>query len=138
MKIVYFTSTGNTEIMANAIARGIERAGKTAELITVDAADASMLESESAFALGCPAMGVENLEESYMEPLVAELEGKVTGKTILLFGSYGWGDGQWMRDWVARMEASGAKVLGGENAIANYAPTDEASLEVLGETLANV
>jgi len=138
MKIIYFTATGNTEMMANAVARGIEQAGKSAELITVDSASADMLDNEKAFALGCPAMGSETLEESYMEPLVSELESKVSGKTILLFGSYGWGDGEWMREWVKRMENAGATVIGGVDAIANYAPTDETSLEEFGAKLASL
>ena len=74
------------------------------------------------FALGCSAMGAEELEESEMEPFVAELEGKVSGKKILLFGSYGWGDGEWMRSWVERMTAAGAEMAEPEGVIANETP----------------
>lgn len=80
------------------------------------------LAGEDVFALGCSAMGAEELEESEMEPFVAELEGKVSGKKILLFGSYGWGDGEWMRSWCDRMKAAGAELVEEEGVIANEAP----------------
>ena len=96
--------------------------------------------NETAFALGCPAMGAEVLEESEMEPFVTELEASVSGKTIGLFGSYGWGDGEWMRDWVDRMTAAGATVAGGEGVICQDAPDDDAKAdcEALGKSLAAV
>ena len=89
------------------------------------------------FALGCPAMGAEVLEESEMEPFVEELEKSVSGKKIGLFGSYGWGDGQWMRDWEERMKAAGAEIVGGEGVICMEAPDDEAiaACEKLGSQL---
>ena len=86
ISIVYWSGTGNTEAMANALADGIREAGGEATLITVDSAGAEALASEEVFALGCPSMGAEELEESEMEPFVAELEGKVKGKKILLLG----------------------------------------------------
>ena len=85
-------------------------------------------------------MGAEQLEETEMEPFVEALEPLVSGKTILLFGSYGWGDGQWMRDWEERMKAAGAVLVGREGVIANEAP-DEDALEqcrVLGRELASI
>ena len=82
ISIVYWSGTGNTEAMANALADGIREAGGEAALITVDSAGAEALASEEVFALGCPSMGAEELEESEMEPFVAELEGKVKGKKI--------------------------------------------------------
>jgi flavodoxin short chain len=98
------------------------------------------LKSAKAFALGCPAMGAEVLEESEMEPFVMEVEGFASGKTIALFGSYGWGDGQWMRDWVDRMNEAGANVLNGEGLICQEAPGDDALAEcvALGKQLAGV
>ena len=115
ISIVYWSQTGNTQAMAEAISEGVK-----------------------VFALGCPAMGAEVLEESEMEPFVSELEGSVGGKTIALFGSYGWGDGQWMRDWVERMEAAGARVLNGEGLICQEVPNDDAIAEckALGKQLA--
>ena len=91
-------------------------------------------------ALGCPAMGAEVLEECEMEPFVSDLEGFVSGKNIALFGSYGWGDGQWMRDWVERMEAAGAKIVGGEGLMSHETPDDSvlAECENLGKQLAGM
>ena len=100
ISVVYWSGTGNTQAMAEAIGEGIESAGAQANVISVDQASVDALAEEDVFALGCSAMGAEELEESEMEPFVAELEGEVSGKKILLFGSYGWGDGEWMRNWV--------------------------------------
>ena len=96
ISVVYWSGTGNTQAMAEAVAEGIKAAGQEAELLEVGNADAKTVAEEAAFALGCPAMGAEVLEESEMEPFVEELESYVSGKKILLFGSYGWGDGEWM------------------------------------------
>ena len=140
VSIVYWSGTGNTEAMAAAMAEGAKDAGAEVELLTVDKAEAAALSEAKAFALGCPAMGAEELEEGEMEPFVTELEGCVAGKTIGLFGSYGWGDGEWMRDWVERMTAAGATVVGGEGVICQDAPDDDAktACEELGKKLAAV
>ncbi len=126
VSVVYWSGSGNTEAMANAVAEGIAAAGGEANLLTVDQASVDTLASEAAFALGCPAMGAEVLEESEMEPFVEELEGKVSGKKVLLFGSYGWGDGEWMRNWADRMKEAGAVLVEEEGIIANDYPDDEA------------
>ena len=126
VSVVYWSGTGNTEAMANAVAEGITEAGGEAKLIPVSEANVDELATESAFALGCPSMGVEVLEEEEMEPFVEALESKVGGKNILLFGSYGWGDGEWMRNWVERMNNAGAFMVEEEGIIANDAPDDEA------------
>lgn len=112
--------------MAEAVAEGIRTAGQEAALMEVSAADPASLASENAFALGCPSMGAEQLEETEMEPFVEALEPLVSGKTILLFGSYGWGDGEWMRDWAERMKNAGAVLVREEGIIANEAPDDDA------------
>ena len=140
VSIVYWSGTGNTEAMAAAMAEGAKDAGAEVELLTVDKADAAALSEAKAFALGCPAMGAEVLEEGEMEPFVTEVEGFAAGKTIGLFGSYGWGDGQWMRDWVDRMSSAGANVLNGEGVICKEAPDDEAvaACTDLGRQLAAV
>nr|WP_294491950.1 flavodoxin [uncultured Mediterraneibacter sp.] len=126
VSVVYWSGTGNTQAMAEAVAEGISSAGAQAEVLEVGSADASALSSETAFALGCPSMGAEQLEETEMEPFVEALEPIVSGKKILLFGSYGWGDGEWMRDWAERMKNAGAVLIREEGLIANETPDDEA------------
>ena len=138
--VIYWTQSGNTQAMAEAVGKGITDAGKEAVVVPVGTLSAEDLKDAAGFALGCPAMGAEVLEESEMEPFVCEVEAIASGKTIGLFGSYGWGDGQWMRDWVDRMNGCGAKVLNGEGVICQEAP-DEAALaecESLGKQLAAV
>lgn len=129
ISIVYWSGTGNTQAMAEAVAEGIREAGAEAEVIDVGMAEAEKLAKEKAFALGCPSMGAEQLEESEMEPFVEKLESMVSGKRILLFGSYGWGDGEWMREWAQRMKEAGAVLVREEGVIANEAPDEEALAE---------
>lgn len=139
VKIVYWTGTGNTLKMAEAIAEGVKSAGGEAEVVTFDDVTPDALAAEDVVALGCPAMGAENLEESVVEPFVTEYEGKCSGKKLGLFGSYGWGDGQWMRDWVDRMSAAGANIVTGEGLLANNEPDADALAEAqsFGKALAN-
>lgn len=96
--IVYWSATGNTEAMAEAVLEGAKAAGIDAALITAGDFDATQMDDYDAVAFGCPAMGAEVLEEDEFEPMFTGCEGKLAGKHIGLFGSYGWGDGQWMRD----------------------------------------
>lgn len=110
MKIIYWSGTGNTEKMAELISKGIEKAGKTAELISVDSVNINDILSEDVLILGCSAMGDEVLEESTFDPFIEEISDKISGKKVALFGSYGWGDGQWMRDWEERMIGYGCTV----------------------------
>ena len=126
VSVVYWSGTGNTQAMAEAVAEGIREGGAEAVLLEVGKADAAALAGENAFAIGCPSMGAEQLEGSEMEPFVEALEPLVSGKRILLFGSYGWGDGEWMRDWAERMKNAGAALIREEGLIANEAPDDEA------------
>ena len=126
ISVVYWSGTWNTQAMAEAVAEGIREGGAESVLMEVGNADAAALAEEKAFALGCPSMGAEQLEESEMEPFVEALEPLVSGKTILLFGSYGWGDGEWMRDWADRMKNAGAVLIREEGIITNEAPDDEA------------
>lgn len=137
ISVVFWTGSGNTESMANAIAKGIVAGGKEANCVQVSAASLDELKEQPVFALGCPAMGAEVLEETEMEPFVAEVEKFAAGKQIALFGSYGWGDGEWMRDWVERMTAAGATVVNGEGLMCNETPDDEAinACEALGTQL---
>lgn len=136
--VVYWSQTGNTEAMAEAVARGIRSEGKESAVVEVGSISPEELKEEAVFALGCPAMGAEVLEESEMEPFVETLETFVKGKTVGLFGSYGWGDGEWMRDWEARMQQAGTNVIGGEGVICQETPDQEAleKCEELGKNLA--
>ena len=118
MSILYWSQTGNTEAMARAIAEGAKSAGAEVSLKMVSEAGEADVKDCDLLALGCPAMGAEVLEE----------EGSLSGKKVALFGSYGWGDGQWMRDWWDRAERDGAKLYGGEGLIINETP-DDAGLE---------
>ncbi len=138
MTIAYWSGTGNTEAMANILGEALREAGVQDKVVSVESFSAAELKDMPVFALGCPSMGDEVLEETVMEDFVAEVEAFAAGKTIALFGSYGWGDGQWMRDWVERMEKAGATVLGGEEAICMNDPDDEAKekLVALGKALA--
>ena len=138
--VAYWSQTGNTAAMAAAIGEGITEAGKEAVVTDISSVSMDDLQAASAFALGCPAMGAEVLEESEMEPFVAELEGNVKGKKIALFGSYGWGDGQWMRDWEERMTSAGATVVNGEGLICQETPDGDviSECESLGKQLAGM
>lgn len=121
--IVYWSGTGNTERMAEAIAEGARAAGAETELLPVSGADASVTESD-VLLFGCPAMGCETLEEGEFEPFFSAIEGALAGKKVGLFGSYDWGDGKWMRTWYARTQADGAEMLA-EGLIVNNAPGGE-------------
>lgn len=138
VKIVFWSQGGNTAAMAAAVAEGVQEASSKAEIINVSDASAADLQSMKGFALGCPAMGAEVLEEMEMEPFMCELEGSLAGKSVGLFGSYGWGDGQWMRDWEERCKAAGAAIVGGEGVICQETPDDGAiaSCRALGKALA--
>lgn len=117
--VIYWNGTGNTEQMAAAVAEGAN-----AELFSVSEFSGKLSDYDR-LAFGCSAMGAEELEESEFEPFFAEAESGLNGKTIALFGSYGWGDGEWMRSWVKRAEDDGAVIVGGEGLIANEAPSDD-------------
>ena len=138
--VVYWSQSGNTQAMAEAIGKGIQDAGKEAAVVYVGDASIAELKDAKAFALGCPAMGAEVLEEAEMEPFVCDVEGIASGKTIALFGSYGWGDGQWMRDWEERMTSAGATVVNGEGLICQEAPDGDviSECESLGKQLAGM
>ena len=138
--VAYWSQTGNTAAMAAAIGQGIVEAGKEAVVADISSVSMDDLKNAKAFAMGCPAMGAEVLEEGEMEPSVMEVESFAAGKKIGLFGSYGWGDGQWMRDWEERMAAAGAEVVGREGVICQKMPDDEAiaACMELGKALASI
>ncbi|MBC8536303.1 flavodoxin [Feifania hominis] len=134
--VIYWTGTGNTEAMAHSVADGARTAGAEVAIQCVGDIAADTAAGFDALALGCPAMGAEVLEETEFEPFFAELEPQLGGKTVGLFGSYGWGDGQWMRDWKERTIAAGANLCG-EPVMANEAPgvTELDECRALGEAL---
>lgn len=135
--IVYWSGTGNTEAMANAVAEGVKEAGAEAVLLTAAEFDVSMMDSFDSIAFGCPSMGAEELEESEFAPMFEACEPKLSGKKIALFGSYGWGDGEWMRNWEETCKGDGA-ILACDSVICNEAPDDGAlaSCRALGKALA--
>ena len=136
--VIFWTQGGNTGQMAQAVGEGVTSEGKEVVYLQPGEAKVDELKNVAGFAMGCPAMGDEVLEESEMEPFVAEVETIVKGKTVALFGSYGWGDGQWMRDWTQRMKNAGATVVGGEGVIAHEAPDAVLACNELGKSLARL
>ncbi len=136
--IVFWSGTGNTEAMAGYIAEGVRAAGGEAALLGPGDFSASQFSAYSAVAFGCPAMGSEVLEEAEFEPMFSALEGSLGGKRIALFGSYGWGDGQWMRDWRKRCDDAGANLLDENGLMVNEAPDAEGeeACKELGRKLA--
>ena len=130
--VIFWSGTGNTEAMAKAVAEG---AGVEATPVSSFSGDLSDYE---AVALGCPAMGAEELEDTEFEPFYSANESKLAGKNVALFGSYDWGDGEWMRLWADRVKAAGANIVGGEGLIANNTPDEDAlaKCKALGEKLA--
>lgn len=137
--VVYWSGTGNTEQMANAVAEGIQAAGGIAALLGPGEFTAADVAAYDALAFGCPAMGAEQLEEGEFEPMFSAVEGSLNGKRIALFGSYGWGSGEWMRDWAERCRQAGAVLLHDEGLAVNEAPDDEAldACRDLGRALAS-
>ena len=135
--IVYWSGTGNTEAMAQAVLKGAQAAGADAALYTPETYDAASTGKWDAIAFGCPAMGAEVLEEEVFDPMFTKCEASLSGKRIALFGSYGWGDGEWMRSWEGRCQSAGA-FLACESVICCEAPDDAvlAACEALGKALA--
>ncbi|USP69890.1 flavodoxin [Ruminococcus sp. FMB-CY1] len=135
--VVFWSGTGNTEAMADAVAEGAKGAGAEVSVFNVTDFSADKVDGFDAIAFGCPAMGAETLEDSEFEPVFNECEPKLNGKKIALFGSYGWGDGEWMRTWEETCNSAGA-VLTAESVICNDAPDDEATANcnALGAALA--
>ncbi len=138
VKIVYWSGTGNTAAMAQMVADGVTAGGATPVILPFEDTTPEALADDAVYALGCPSMGAEQLEESVVDPFVEELVSSVSGKKILLFGSYGWGDGEWMRNWVEQMTDAGAEMIEPEGVICNDAPDSDAeeALTAAGKALA--
>ncbi|MGO5115273.1 flavodoxin [Candidatus Avoscillospira sp. LCP25S3_F1] len=136
--VVYWSGTGNTEAMAAAVAQGVSDAGGEAVVKTAAEFTAETLDQFDAVAFGCPSMGAEELEETEFAPMFERCRGGIRGKRLGLFGSYGWGDGEWMRNWQEQVRADGADLVS-DGVICNEAPDDEAvtACQALGRTLAS-
>lgn len=136
--VVYWSGTGNTQSMADAVVAGITGKGGEAVLLTATEFDSGMIDSFDAIAFGCPSMGSEQLEESEFEPMYQDLRGSLSGKPVGLFGSYGWGDGEWIRTWAEDAQAAGARLVA-DPVMANGAPDGDATdaCNALGTALAN-
>ena len=135
--VIYWSGTGNTETMANAVAEGMRQAGAECSVLTSADVTADTVAALEAVALGCPAMGAEELEDGEFAPMFETCESKLSGKKIALFGSYGWGDGEWMRMWEENCRDKGANLVC-DSVICQETPDDEAlsACRSLGEALA--
>ena len=135
--VVYWSGTGNTEAMADFVVQGAKKAGADVSVFTASQVDSNKMDEFDAVAFGCPSMGAEQLEDTEFEPMFTQCRPKLNGKKIALFGSYGWGDGEWMRNWEETCISGGA-VLAYECVICNEAPDSDAkdSCEALGKALA--
>ena len=134
--VVFWTGTGNTEAMANAVAEGAAAAGAEARAVSVADFSADDVAAFDALAFGCPAMGAEELESDEFEPVWEACKPALAGRPVALFGSYGWGGGEWMDSWKEDAEVAGLAVV--DALIANEAPDDEAveACQALGRALA--
>ncbi|MBQ2663055.1 MAG: flavodoxin [Clostridia bacterium] len=135
--VVYWSGTGNTEAMANEVESGAKAAGAEVSIFTASEFDESKVDDFDAIAFGCPSMGSEELEDSEFAPMFNACEAKLSGKKVGLFGSYGWGDGEWMRNWEETVKSDGANLVS-DGVICNEAPDDEAAENCrnLGKALA--
>ena len=135
--VIYWSGTGNTETMAGKVAEGLRAAGAETKVFAVSDISADEAADYDVLALGCPSMGVEELEESEFSPFYESLEPKLSGKPVALFGSYGWGDGEWMRTWEENAKGAGVSLVA-EPVLCNEEPDDDAqaACQDLGKTLA--
>ena len=134
--VIYWSGTGNTEAMARAVAEGMTAAGAEAVLLTPAEVAPGDLNAYGAIAFGCPAMGAEVLEEMEFQPMFDACKHSLGGKRAALFGSYGWGDGEWMRTWEENCKNDGAELVC-DSVICADAPDDEAdaACAALGKAL---
>ena len=134
--VVFWSGTGNTEAMAAAVAEGAKNDGAEVSLISASSFTADQVAEFDAIAFGCPSMGAEQLEEDEFEPMFTACENQLNGKNIALFGSYGWGDGEWMRNWESRCKEDGANLVC-DSVICNEVPDDDAlrACKMLGASL---
>ena len=135
--VIYWSGTGNTQMMAEKVAEGVRAAGAEADVYNCTEFSADLMDNYEAVAFGCPSMGSEQLEDTEFEPVFTECEAKLSGKKIGLFGSYGWGDGEWMHNWEDKCREDGA-LLVSDGVICQEEPDDEAveKCKELGKALA--
>ena len=133
--VIYWSGTGNTEKMAEYICSGIQQAGAEYEMMTVSEAEGHKLDEYDQVAFGCPAMGAEVLEETEFDPYFTGVEGELSGKKVALFGSYGWGDGEWMRSWQERVTECGAELF--EEGLIACGEADESESVEFGKRFAS-
>lgn len=135
--VIYWSGTGNTEAMAQAVLAGMQEAGADAALYTTAEVTPALFEDLTGVAFGCPAMGAEVLEEMDFQPMWDEAKGFLGGKNVALFGSYGWGNGEWMRSWEADCEEAMVNLVC-ESVICMAAPDDTAieACKALGKAVA--
>ena len=136
--VIYWSGTGNTEAMADLVANAAAAAGASVDKFTASEFNVSSAGDYTGFALGCPAMGAEELEEEVFGPVYSACEARLNGRPVGLFGSYGWGDGEWIRTWAEDAEAAGARLVV-EPVMANGSPDGDAetACAALGTALAN-
>ncbi|WP_297134475.1 flavodoxin [Terrisporobacter sp.] len=137
--VVYWSGTGNTESMAELIIEGIKSESIDVDVYTADEFSCDKANEYDVFAFGCPSMGVEELEESEFEPMFSSVKSHLKGKKVALFGSYGWGDGEWMRNWEQDCIDNGCDIIS-DCVIVNEAPDEKSSEDCkdLGKKLAKV
>ncbi len=123
--VVFWSGTGNTESIANAVADGAKEKGAEVEIIAAADFSADAVANYDGIAFGCPAMGAEVLEEDEFQPMWDAVKGSLGGKKVVLFGSYGWGDGEWLRNWEDDAKSAGV-ALSAESLMVNEAPDDDA------------
>ncbi|PKK39052.1 Flavodoxin [Clostridiaceae bacterium JG1575] len=135
--VVYWSGTGNTEQMAQKVLEGAAAKGASASLFTSDEFTAEKAAGFDGFCLGCPSMGAEQLEDGSFDPMYQSIASELSGKPVALFGSYGWGDGEWMRTWAQDAKDKGARLVS-EGLMCHETPDDEvlAQCVALGEAVA--
>jgi flavodoxin short chain len=133
--VIYWSGTGNTEAMANAVAEGAKAAGASVDLMTCT--EVTGVDGYDAVALGCPAMGMEELEDGEFQPMLESIEPSLPGKKVVLFGSYDWGVGEWLTNWESRCVEKGIN-LAAESVKCNNAPDSDglAACRALGAAIA--
>ncbi len=135
--VVFWSGTGNTEKMSEFVAEGIKANGTDAVIYSASEFNPEIMDGYDAIAFGCPSMGAEELEESEFQPMFSACGAKLKGKNIALFGSYGWGDGEWMRKWEEECLSLGANFVI-DSVICNEVPDENAKNDciALGKKLA--
>lgn len=135
--VVFWSGTGNTEIMADSIIEGIKNAGGDVDRLGPSDFNESTIANYDKIAFGCPAMGAEELEPDEFEPMFAAVENSLGDKPIALFGSYEWADGEWMESWQNRVKSNGSNLIG-DGLIIYDTPDDDgkAKCVAFGESFA--